>query len=139
MGGSLPKHMGGCSSPSTGECGVTFLQTEWIRPRALAAACGALAMIGIGFWMLGWTTQGGADRMAQTRSEAAALAVLVPFCVAKAEHDPDPVRLTRFRADTSDWARAQAVREAGWATVTPGAETPDDALAVACSERLKKM
>ena len=116
---------------------MSFLNAEWIRPHAWGAAFGAVAMIAVGFWGLGWSTPGAAQQLAKTQSDAAVVAALVPFCVAKAEHDPDAARLTKLRGETSGWDRAQVVRESGWATLVAGGTSPDYALAEACSDQLK--
>jgi hypothetical protein len=47
----------------------------------------------VGFSQMGWTTARAADRMATDRANSAVAAALVPFCVAKAEHDPDQAAL----------------------------------------------
>lgn len=116
-----------------------FLNAEWIRPRAWGAAFGAVAMIILGFWVLGWTTPGTAQQLAKTQADAAVVEALVPFCVAKAERDPDAARLVKLHDGKSGWDRAQVVRESGWATLTKGGTSPDYALAEACSDKLKTM
>ena len=118
---------------------MNFINADWIRPRAWGAACGAVLMAMIGFWGLGWSTAGTAQTFAKTQSDAAVVTALVPFCVAKAQHDPDAARLTKLHGKTSGWDRAQVVRESGWATLTSGSSSPDYALAEACSDKLKSM
>jgi hypothetical protein len=118
---------------------MSFVNAEWIRPRAWGAAFGAVAMIAIGFWGLGWSTHGTAEQLAKTQSDAAVVTALVPFCVAKAERDPDAARLTKLRGEASGWDRAQVVRDSGWATMTATGASPDYALAEACSEKLKTL
>jgi hypothetical protein len=106
-----------------------------VKPGIWGAVGGAVAMAIVGFWGLGWTTARSADRLAQTRTTAAVANALVPFCVVRAQQDPDQAKLSKFRAETSSWSRTQIVRDAGWATM--GAMTsPDSALAAACSEKL---
>ena len=61
----------------------------WVKPGIWGAIVGAIAIMILGFWQMGWTTAGTANRMATDRAEAAVAAVLVPFCVANAERDPD--------------------------------------------------
>lgn len=106
-----------------------------VKPAAWGFVVGAIAMAIVGFQGLGWTTAGSAERQARDQAGAAVAAALVPFCIAKAEQDPDPSKLVKFRAETSSWSSSQIVRDAGWAT-TPGMTSPDGALASACSEKL---
>jgi hypothetical protein len=107
-----------------------------VKPAAWGAVGGAVAMAIIGFQGLGWTTGGNAERQAQQQSNAAVAAALVPFCVAKAEQDPDGSKLVKFRAETSSWSGSQIVKDAGWATPL-GTSSPDSALASACSDKLR--
>jgi hypothetical protein len=107
----------------------------WLKPGLWGAACGAVAMAVVGFSQLGWTTQKTAEQMAQDQSETAVVAALVPFCVAKAQQDPDHATLAKFQTEASSYSRSDLVMQAGWATV--GSKTvPDNDLARACSEKL---
>jgi hypothetical protein len=90
----------------------------------------------LGFWELGWTTGGTADRMAKEHADAAVVAALVPFCVASAQRDPDAANLTKFKTEASSYSRIELVSKAGWATM-PGMTSPDRALASACSDKLQ--
>jgi hypothetical protein len=90
----------------------------------------------LGFWQMGWVTGGTADRMATDRANSAVVAALVPFCVAKAEHDPDQTKLAKVKAEQADYTRSQLVSDDGWATL-PGATAPTAGLASACSEKLQ--
>lgn len=110
--------------------------SEQIKPGLWGAVGGAVAMAVIGFQGLGWTTTGSADKLAQTRATAAVADALTPFCVAKAELDPDKSKLVKLRAETSSWSGTQMVRDAGWATLS-AATSPDSALANACAEKLR--
>lgn len=110
----------------------------WFKPGAWGALAGAIAMAIVGFTQLGWKTGNAAEQLAQSRSEAAVVSALVPFCVAKAQMDPDPDKLIKLRADQSSYSRNEMVTKAGWATL--GADkNPDSGLARACSERLRDM
>ncbi len=73
--------------------------------------------------------------MAQDQSETAVVAALVPFCVAKAQQDPDHATLAKFQAEQSSYSRSDLVLQAGWATIG-GKTSPDSDLARACSEQL---
>jgi hypothetical protein len=100
------------------------------------AVVGAVGMVIVGFWQMGWTTEGAADRMAWDRVDSAVVAVLVPYCVADAERDPDLAKLVKVKAEQSSYGRAQLVSDAGWAT-RPGRTTPDRRLASECSDKLR--
>jgi hypothetical protein len=110
--------------------------SDSIKPGLWGAVLGAIAMIVLGFWGMGWKTAGAADEAARMRADAAVVGALVPYCVAKAEQDGDATKLAKLRAEGSEYSRAQIVAEAGWATVL-GASTPDRALAEACSTKLR--
>jgi hypothetical protein len=62
----------------------------------------------------------------------------VPFCVAKAQADPDQAAMAKFNAEQSAYSRADLVNKAGWATVGT-AKSADNALAQACSVKLYTM
>src|SRR4051812_34333425 len=95
-----------------------------VKPGIWSAVGGAAAMAVVGFWGLGWTTAGSADRLGQARATAAVADALTPFCVVRAQQDPDQAKLGKFRAETSSWSRTQIVRDAGWATMD-GMTSPD--------------
>lgn len=107
----------------------------WVKPGVWGAVAGAIAMAIIGFSQLGWTTAATAEQLAQERSNTAVVAALVPFCVAKAQQDPDKAVFAKFQAETSSYSRSDMVMKAGWATVG-NEKSPDNALARACSDKL---
>jgi len=108
----------------------------WVKPGICGAVVGAIAIMIVGFSQMGWTTAHTADRIAADRADSAVAAALVPFCVAKAEHDPDQAKLATVKAEQSDYSRSQLVSDAGWATM-PGATSPTIGLASACSDKLQ--
>jgi hypothetical protein len=109
----------------------------WLKPALWGAGAGAVAITIVGFSQLGWYTSGSADRLAQERSETAVVAALVPFCVTKAQADPDRAAvLAKFQAEQSSYSRTDLVMKAGWATLGD-AKFGDTVLARACSEQLK--
>lgn len=110
--------------------------SDAVKPGLWGAVLGAGAMIVLGFWGMGWKTAGAADEAARMRADAAVVGALLPYCVAKAEHDNDATKLAKLRAEDSDYSRIQLVADSGWATVL-GASTPDRALAEACSNKLR--
>jgi len=106
-----------------------------IKPGLWGAAAGAIAMAVVGFSYLGWTTTSTAEKLAQDTANTAVVAALVPFCVVKAEADPNLTTLTKFQAEQSSYSRSDIVMKAGWATLD-GTATGNDALARACAEKL---
>jgi hypothetical protein len=107
----------------------------WLKPGIWGAVFGALAIAIIGFSQLGWTTSGTAEKLAQERADTAVVAALVPFCVAKAQQDPDKAVFAKLQAETSSYSRSDMVTKAGWATLGND-KSPNDALAHACSDKL---
>jgi hypothetical protein len=110
----------------------------WLKPGLWGAVAGAIAISIVGFSQLGWTTTATADKLAQERADTAVVAVLVPFCVVKAQQDPDKAVLAKFRAEQSSYSRGDMVIKAGWATLG-NEKSPDNALARACSDKLQGM
>jgi hypothetical protein len=109
---------------------------EWLKPGLWGAVAGAIAMAIVGFWQLGWVTTTTANQLAQERADTAVVAALVPFCVVKAQQDPDSKTvLAKLQAEQSSYSRSDLVMKAGWATVG-GDKAPDSALAHACSDKL---
>jgi hypothetical protein len=108
---------------------------DYIKPGIWGAVIGAIAMVMVGFWGMGWMTSGTADQLAGQRADAAVVGALVPFCVAKAQQDTDAANMTKFRAEDASYKRSQIVQDSGWATM-PGATTSNYALASSCSEKL---
>jgi hypothetical protein len=106
---------------------------EYTKQAVWGGIAGAAAMLIVGFWGMGWTTAGSAQRLAKQTSEEAVLVALVPFCVAKAKLDI--AALTKFEAEASSYDRRQIVTAAGWADLR-GEKSTDYALARACSDKL---
>src|SRR5258708_3877313 len=99
----------------------------WTKPMLWGVALGAVAMSIVGFSAMGWTTARAAEKVAKDRADSAVVMALVPFCVAKAERDPDVKKLVTLRAEQSSYTRSQLVSDAGWANLL-GPTTPDWAL-----------
>jgi hypothetical protein len=110
----------------------------WLKPGLWGAVAGAIAISIVGFSQLGWTTTSTAEKLAQERSDAAVVAALVPFCVVKAQLDPDKAVLAKFQTEQSSYSRSDMVMKAGWATLG-NEKSPDNALARACSDKLRGM
>ena len=106
-----------------------------LKPGLWGAVAGAIAMSVVGFSYLDWTTAATSEKHAQDTANTAVIAALVPFCVTKAQADPNLATLTKFQAEQSSWSRSEIVMKAGWATV--GSEAAGgDSLARACAEKL---
>jgi hypothetical protein len=110
----------------------------WTKPALWGVVVGAVGIAIVGVSQLGWQTSGGADRLAQDRADTAVVTALVPFCVTKAQQDPDKTVLAKLLAEGSSYTRDDMVTKAAWATVG-GDTSPDNALADACSEKLHSM
>jgi hypothetical protein len=106
-----------------------------IKPGLWGAAAGAIGMAIVGFSYLGWTTTSTAEKLAQESANTAVISALVPFCVLKAQADPDLTILTKFQAEQSSYSRGDIVSKAGWASMD-GKTAGSDALARACAEKL---
>jgi hypothetical protein len=110
----------------------------WIKPAVWGAVAGAIGIAIVGFSQFGWRTATSAEQFAQDRADTAVVAALVPFCVSKAQQDPDKATLAKLHAEDSSYTRSGMVTKAGWATVG-GDTSPDSALADACSQKLHDM
>lgn len=109
-----------------------------VKPALFAAGAGAAALAIIGFGWGGWMTSGGANQMAETRSNAAVVKVLAPLCVNSFQQEADAsANLTKLKA-TSVWQQADYVEKGGWATMV-NAKSPTSGTARACAEMLRKL
>lgn len=106
-----------------------------LKPGLWGAAAGALAMAIIGFTQLGWISATSAEKLSQETASTAVVSALVPFCVAKANADPNTAALTKFQAEQSSYSRSDIVSKAGW-TSFDGKTAGSDSLARACAEKL---
>ena len=122
----------------SGKHGAKMNSQPKIKPALWGAVAGAVAMIIVGFSVLGWTLGGTAERMAQQREEAATVAALTSVCVATFEAQADAAaKLTEFKKVSTAWDRQSFIEKGGWAT-TPGTDTTNSAVARACAETLGK-
>jgi hypothetical protein len=109
-----------------------------IKPVAWGVVIGAVGMAAIGFWGLGWTLRGSAERMATSRAEAAVVDALTPICVARFRTQADaPAMLRELSKISTSWDRRSFIEKGGWATV-PGSTAPNSDVATACAETLGK-
>jgi hypothetical protein len=108
-----------------------------LKPGIWGAVIGAAGISVLGFSMFGWTLGGTAERMAKERALTAVVDVLAPICVERFHQQADaPAKLAEFNK-ASPWDRRLVIEKSGWATV-PGTDTPNSAVAAACSERLAR-
>jgi hypothetical protein len=106
-----------------------------VKPGLWGAAAGAVAITVIGFSSLGWTSAATSQKFAQDAADTAVVAALLPFCVTKAEADPNLTILAKLQTEQSSYSRHDIVMKAGWATLGGAAAGRDD-LARACADRL---
>jgi len=106
-----------------------------VKPGLWGAAAGAAAMAIVGFSYLGWTTAATAEKQARETADAAVISALVPFCVTKAQADPNVTTLAKLQTEQSSYSRTDIVSKAGW-TSFDGKKAGSDALAHACAEKL---
>ena len=106
-----------------------------LKPGLWGAAAGAVVMAIVGFQYLDWTTKASADKMAQESASTAVVSALVPFCVVKANADPNAAAMTKFQAEQSSYSRSDIVLKAGWASLD-GKAAGNDQLARACADKL---
>lgn len=108
---------------------------EWVKPALGGAVGGAVALAIVGFTWGGWVTSGTAQTMANTASNDAVVAALIPHCIALSESDPQASTILAELKEARGTNRRTIVENAGWATPLNG-ERPNRALAQACQEAL---
>ena len=108
---------------------------EWVKPALSGAAGGAIALAIVGFSWGGWVTASTAQTMANSASNDAVVAALIPHCLARAENDPAASVVLAELKDARAMNRRAIVEKAGWATPI-NEERPNRALAQACQEAL---
>ena len=113
------------------------LQAPWLKPALWGVVVGAIGIMIVGFYWMGWVLGSTAERMAVERSNSAVIVALTPSCVASFMQQPNAAtKLAEFRKIDS-WRQRQFVEEGGWATPR-GDKTPNSGLANACAEQLIK-
>jgi len=107
----------------------------WVKPLAFGAVCGAIAAIGLGFGMGGWTTASKAEVIANEQSRAEVSAALLPICLDLSDQDIQRAsKIDKIRSAPS-YQRMDVVSSTGWTTM-PGTEGPDRRVARACIDAL---
>jgi hypothetical protein len=107
----------------------------WLAPAIYGGIFGAIALAIIGFSWGGWVTGGTANKMAEQAAEAAVVAAMMPYCLARSKDDPGAAEILSQLNKANGYNRRGIVEEAGWATPL-GAETPNRGLAIACEKAL---
>jgi hypothetical protein len=111
----------------------------WIKPAVWGAVFGAVGIMIVGFYWLGWTLDHTAKRMVAEGSESAVTAALTPFCVSSYLKQPDAAKkLALLREDTSAYTQRDLIEKAGFATM-PGNAEPTSGVAAACAIALSKV
>lgn len=108
---------------------------EWVLPAAYGAGAGAVALAIVGFTWGGWSTDGTARQRADTASATAVASSLTPYCVERAQSDPNSAATLAELKAANGFNRLGIVEKAGWATPL-GEEKPNRALARACEQAL---
>lgn len=104
---------------------------DWTKPALMGAGVGAVALAIVGFSLGGWVTGGTAESLAKTQSSEAVAAALTPYCVLKAQTDPNRIAVMKELDDAASYQKQAVIRDAGWATPL-GADTPNNELAKVC-------
>ena len=107
----------------------------WLAPAFYGGCVGAVALAIIGFTWGGWVTERTANKMAGQAANAATVASLTPYCLAKSKADPEAAEVFAELEKALSYNRRSIVEEAGWATPL-GAERPNRDLADACEKAL---
>lgn len=108
---------------------------EWVKPALGGAVGGAIALAIVGFSWGGWVTASTAQTMANSASNDAVVAALMPHCLARAENDPQASVVLAELKEARTTGRRAIIENAGWATPI-NEERPNRALAQACQEAL---
>jgi hypothetical protein len=110
----------------------------WTKPGVTGAIVGAIATMIFGFSQGGWYSGGGAERLAQQKSDVAVIDALVPVCINQSKLDPQSTdKLTKLAAMKTSYEQRDFVISTGWATM-PAADGPNRDLATACADALSK-
>ncbi|MDQ6437873.1 hypothetical protein RB623_27785 [Mesorhizobium sp. LHD-90] len=95
------------------------------------AGTGALALSLVGFTWGGWLTERAARRMSDDAVLSAVALSLLPYCLERAERDPNSAAIVADMKIARAFQRPGLVAAAGWATPL-GEDKPNRELARAC-------
>lgn len=107
----------------------------WLAPAIYGGIVGAIVVAIVGFSWGGWVTERTAENMANREADAAVVASLMPYCLAKSAEDPDATEVLSELEKATSYDRRGIVEKAGWATPL-GTNRPNRDLAVACEKAL---
>jgi hypothetical protein len=114
------------------------MNRDWIKPGVWGFVGGSVVTMILGFGWGGWTTGGGADRLAMERSNAAVTAALVPVCLEKSKADPAIAKkVGALKALSTLYEQRDAVAKDGWASIGGGEANRE--VAEACATELLKV
>ena len=113
-----------------------MIMPQWIKPGIFGAVVGAIALAIVGFTWMGWVTDSSAEQMAIKSANAAVVKVLVPICIARAQHPDSVAALEELNGKKRDYERRNIVEKAGWSKM-PGDGSSNRNLAEACARALK--
>src|SRR5690606_22827204 len=99
--------------------GLNMNTPEWLKPGLYGAVAGGILVAVAGFTWAGWTTAGGADRMAQAMAGQRVVAAMVPVCLGLSAADPDRAAKLATIQEATVPRRREALMATGWATM-PG-------------------
>lgn len=111
----------------------------WVKPTLWGVVGGALAWWAILAWGLGWISASAATNLAQQQAEAAVVAAVSPYCVARFEKQANAVAVwQKLKTSAANFNQDDFLVKGGW-TALPGKKLdPSYANAVAdnCATRL---
>ena len=116
----------------------SILQGESLTRLLQGTAVGVAATLVIGFAWGGWMLGSTAEKLAQTSSKSAVVAVLSPICADKFQSAVDASsNMENFKKEPA-WKQAGFVEKGGWA-ILPGNEAASPGVAKACATLLNNL
>ena len=113
---------------------------EHAVPFTLGAGVGALMLAAAGFILGGWMTPSTAERLAESRAEAAMVTALTPVCVAQFQKATGAPATLKALKTLNTWERDKYVGKAGWAIMPGSAVTEANSQVVsACAQALNRL
>jgi hypothetical protein len=115
-----------------------ILQGESLRRLLQGALVGVLATMVIGFYWGGWMLGSTAAQMAETKANAALVAVLAPMCADRFRSASDATLNMAQLKKVNSWMQDSYIEKGGWATFA-GMASQDRGIAQACANLLTAM
>jgi len=110
---------------------------DWTKPALVGAGVGAVVLAIFGFSWGGWMTDGSAQDLADKLSSEAVATALTPYCVLKAQSDPNQAAVMQELGAASAYKKQSIIRDSGWATPL-GMDAPNTLLARSCRSVLEE-